>query len=143
MLSSGVYRAPTLPGLNVQGNFSATGTKTALVSLPDGRSVAFYAVESPENWFEDFGAGQLKKGTALVKLDPDFIKSVNSDMAYSVYVTPDGPCGDLYVSKKTPTQFEIRQTGHSTCNTDFDYRVIARRRGFEKMRLGEVKPTIQ
>jgi hypothetical protein len=143
MLSSGVYRSSTLQGLTVDGNLLVTGTKSASVSLPDGRRVAYYAVESPENWFEDFGTGQLRKGTAVVKLDPDFIKAVNSDMKYSVYITPDGPCGDLYVSEKAPTQFEIRQVGHLACNADFDYRIVARRRGFEKIRMEEVKPTVQ
>jgi hypothetical protein len=147
--SNVVYRPSAFPGLtvngsaNISGNLVVTGSKSAKVSLPDGRSVAYYAVESPENWFEDFGTGQLKKGTAVVKLDPDFINSVNSNMKYSVYITPDGPCGDLYVSKKTATQFEIRQAGHSTCSASFDYRIVARRRGFEKIRMEELKPSVQ
>jgi hypothetical protein len=31
-------------------------------------------MESPEHWFEDFGAARLKNRRATVKLDADFAK---------------------------------------------------------------------
>jgi hypothetical protein len=43
--------------LYVQGNFVATGTKSALVETASYGKRQLYAIESPENWFEDFGGG--------------------------------------------------------------------------------------
>ena len=53
--------------IDVSGNLSCTGTKSAVVPVDGGaRKVALYAVESPENWFEDFGSGQLSNGAVTV-----------------------------------------------------------------------------
>jgi hypothetical protein len=47
------------------------------VALADNRVVELYAMQSPENWFEDFGSGQLHDGVATVVLDPTFALAVN------------------------------------------------------------------
>ena len=53
------------------GNLACTGSKSAVVPVDDGtRHVALYAVEAPENWFEDFGSATLSNGKAVVSLGP-------------------------------------------------------------------------
>ena len=47
--------------------------------------VALSAIESPKNWFEDFGSAQLVNGVAVVALDPDFIQTVNTGMDYKSF----------------------------------------------------------
>lgn len=120
------------------GNMGCTGTKSAVVPLRDGREVALYAVESPENWFEDFGSGQLKAGAATVVLDPEFAQTVNSSVEYHVFVTPNEECRGLYVSGKTSSSFEIRELNGGTSNIAFDYRVVARRKGYERLRMQDL-----
>jgi hypothetical protein len=46
----------------VTGNLTVVGTKSAAVPFPDGTQRVLYCMESPELWFEDFGAAKLKGG---------------------------------------------------------------------------------
>jgi len=47
------------------GNLNCTGAKHALVPIDGGqRKVALAAIESPKNWFEDFGSAQLSSRIA-------------------------------------------------------------------------------
>jgi hypothetical protein len=101
------------------------------------RKVALYAVEAPENWFEDFGSGQLSNGTATVSLEPTFRQTVNTDTDYHVFLTPSGDSHGLYVAQKTPTSFEVREQGGGTSSIAFDYRIVARRKGYEQIRLAD------
>jgi hypothetical protein len=125
-------------GVQINGDLNVTGAKSSLAKLENGQVVALYAVESPENWFEDFGTAQLEKGVATVKLDSLFAQTVNVGMEYLIFLTPTGNCGGLYVAQKTPTTFEVRELRGGKSNIAFDYRIVARRRGFETVRLKEV-----
>jgi hypothetical protein len=120
------------------GNMGCTGTKSAVVPLNDGRQVALYAVEAPENWFEDFGSGELRAGTATINLDAEFVQTVNASVAYHVFVTPNGDCRGLYVAAKTASSFEVRELNGGQSNISFDYRVVARRKGYEKLRMQDL-----
>jgi hypothetical protein len=101
------------------------------------RQVALYAVEAPENWFEDAGAGQLSNGSAVVALEPTFAQTVNSGVEYHVFLTPKGDCEGLYVTHETATGFEVRELRGGHSNIAFDYRVMARRKGYESVRLAD------
>jgi len=133
-----IFTVDSAGNLSIAGNFTAGGTKSAVVPVSGGRKVALYAVESPENWFEDFGAGQLQAGTARIDLDPLFIETVNTDAAYHVFLTPNGDCQGLYVELKTARGFQVRELGNGSSAVKFDYRVVARRKGYETVRLQEV-----
>jgi hypothetical protein len=121
-----------------RGNFACTGTKSAIVPISNQKKVALYAVESPENWFEDFGSGNLVSGTATVKLDPVFAETVNLGAEYHVFLTPKGDCKGLFVTSETPGSFEVREIGSGQSGVKFDYRIVARRRGFETVRLADM-----
>src|SRR5580658_1736028 len=124
--------------IDVSGDLTCTGTKSAVVPVDGGsRNVALYAIEGPENWFEDAGSGQLSNGAALVNLDPVFGQTVNTGMEYHVFLTPNGDCKGLYVSQKTPTSFEVRELGGGTSGIAFDYRIMAKRKGYETIRLAD------
>jgi hypothetical protein len=122
--------------MDVSGNLSCTGSKSAVVPVDEGtRKVALYAVEAPENWFEDFGSGQLSNGSAVVHLESIFAQTINSGVEYHVFLTPTEDCRGLYVSKKTADGFEVHEIGGGTSSAGFDYRVVARRKGYEDIRL--------
>ena len=93
-----------------------------------------YALESPEVWFEDFGSGLLVNGVAHVSIDPLFAATVKLD-DYHVFVTPLGDCQGLYVTNKTSTGFEVHELGGGTADIAFDYRLVAKRLGYETERL--------
>lgn len=122
---------------DVLGNLFCSGSKSAVVPVDQNRMVALYAVESPENWFEDYGGGTLVNGAATVTLDAVFAQAVNTEMAYRVFLTPNGDCRGLYVASKTATSFDVRELGGGHANIDFDYRIIAKRKGYENIRLAD------
>ena len=124
--------------MDVSGNLTCTGSKSAVVSVDGGtRKVALYAVEAPENWFEDFGSGQLDHGAATVHFEATFAQTVNSDIEYHVFLTPTGDCKGLYVTNKAGDSFEVRELGGGTSSIGFEYRIMARRKGYEDIRLAD------
>jgi hypothetical protein len=130
--------------IDVSGNLTCNGDLVganieAVVSAGGGaRKVALYAMQSPENWFEDFGSGALTNGAATITLDPAFTQTVNTGTEYHVFLTPNGDSKGLYVSQKTVTSFEVREQGGGTSSVAFDYRIVAKRVGYEKIRLADV-----
>ncbi len=92
-----------------------------------------YAIESPQNWFEDFGSAELVSGMATVMIEPIFAQTVNLS-EYHVFLTPLGDC-PLYVARKTPASFTVEAMGGQSCSIAFDYRLVARRLGYEHIRL--------
>jgi hypothetical protein len=129
--------------LHVVGNFTATGTKAALVETNSFGKRQLYAIESPENWFEDFGNAKLIDGQAVIQLDPVFAETVNTKEEYHVFLTPKGDCEGLYVANQTPTFFEVKELKKGKSNIAFDYRLVAKRKGYEKARLAKVEEISQ
>jgi hypothetical protein len=123
------------------GNMTAAGTKSAVVETETHGRRLLYAMESPQNWFEDFGGGQLKDGQATIAFEPIFAETVNLAEPYRVFLTPLGDC-PLYVAEKTPASFTVRAIGGQPCDIAFDYRVVALRKGYENLRL-EIPEAIQ
>jgi hypothetical protein len=94
-------------------------------------------VQSAENWFEDAGSGQLHNGSARIALDPTFAQTVNTAVEYHVFLTPNGDCKGLYVDQKTATSFDVHELGGGTSSVGFDYRIMAKRSGYERVRLAD------
>jgi hypothetical protein len=124
--------------IDVGGNLGCNGSKSAVVPVDGGtRKVALYAVEAPENWFEDFGSARLSEGSAVISMESVFAQTVNTDLEYHVFLTPKGDCKGLYVTNETAESFEVRELGGGTANVAFDYRIVARRKGYETIRLAD------
>jgi hypothetical protein len=130
----GVHGQGSICGVYYQGGLAGTGTKSAIVATEDYAWRHLYAVESPELWFEDFGTAQMAGGQAIVGIEPIFAQTVNLSDTYHVFLTPLGDCG-LFVSQKSLTSFAVQALGGQACNIAFDYRIIARRLGYEDHRL--------
>jgi hypothetical protein len=123
--------------LVVNGNFTVTGgAKSVAVPFPDGSHRRLYCVESPENWFEDFGFGELSDGEARVQLEDGFRSVVDSD-AYHVFITEYEDNNALYVAERTSTGFLVRTKGSKASGT-FSYRVVAKRRDITAPRFDTV-----
>ena len=68
--------------INASAQLHCDGGIGAIVQLDSGnRKVAMAGIESPENWFEDFGSAQLVNGVAVIQLDRDFIQTVSTEKA--------------------------------------------------------------
>jgi hypothetical protein len=72
------------------------------------------------------------------RLEPAFASTVNTGEAYRVFLTPNGDSKGLYVASKTAAGFEVREQGGGTSNISFDYRIVAKRQGYESVRLEDV-----
>jgi hypothetical protein len=117
------------------GDTTATGTKSAAVHMQDGSMVKVFSVESPEVWFEDYGSDRLTGGMVTVSLEEKFAQTVNLSKGYHVFLTPKGDCKGLYVTNETETGFEVREMGGGGSSVEFDYRIVAHRKGYEDIRL--------
>jgi len=121
------------------GNLNCSGTVGGVVKADGGlKQVSVHAVQSPENWFEDFGSATLTNGAATVALDPTFASTVNTMIDYHVFLTPNGDCNGLYVGRKSANSFEVRELAGGKSNVAFDYRIVAKRAGYENQRLEDV-----
>jgi len=135
----GVYgRSSSTSGYGVyfQGGLAGTGVKSAIVETDDFGWRHLYAMESPQNWFEDFGQATLVAGEVVVPIEEVFAQTVNLDEDYHVFLTPLGDC-PLYVAEKSDSSFTVRAHEGADCETSFDFRVIAPRLDFEDLRLKE------
>jgi hypothetical protein len=120
------------------GNLNCSGSKNAIVPLDGGkRKVAMSAIEAPVNWFEDAGSARLVNGSAVVSLDADFMQTVNTDLEYHVFLTPRGDCKGLYIGQQTHAAFEVHELGGGNSSIRFDYRIMALRKNYEKVRFAD------
>jgi hypothetical protein len=124
--------------IDSNGHLNCRSVTTTAAVAGGQRQVALYAMQSPQHWFEDFGAGRLENGAVTIALDPTFAETVNGASEYHVFLTPQGDCRGLYVSQKTASGFEVRELGGGRSGVAFDYRIVALRRGFETVRLEDV-----
>jgi len=121
----------------VGGNLMVAGSKAALVQTASYGKREVYAVESPGEWFEDFGDARLVRGRAVIPIDLVFGETITTGHAYHVFLTANGPCS-LYIERKQPNAFTVKELrGSRTCS--FDYRIVAKRKGYENVRLAEIR----
>jgi hypothetical protein len=126
-------------GFGSGGSLACTGQVKSLADAGNGtRKVETYSMQSPENWMEDFGSGVLERGVATIKIDPTFAETVSQTADYHVFLTATGDSKGLYVIRKTAASFEVRESGGGVSSLAFDYRIVAKRRGFEAQRHVDV-----
>jgi len=125
-------------GVYSNGTLGTTAATASIVGTRDYGWRQVYAMESPGNWFEDFGASRLSGGEARVELESVFAQTVALSEGYHVFLTPLGDCA-LYVSEKNERGFVVKivggSAGSATSDVAFDYRIVAKRSGYEAKRL--------
>jgi hypothetical protein len=90
-----------------------------------GRHVLAFASESTSPTLEDFGTASMTRGVANVQIEPTFASTIDRKRSYYVFLTPLGVTRGLYVSLKTPSAFQVRETQGGRSNLGFDYRIVA------------------
>ncbi|MCB9784085.1 MAG: hypothetical protein H6751_14065 [Candidatus Omnitrophica bacterium] len=119
-------------GLEVVG-----GAKSAVVPTSQGQR-ALYTEEAAEVWFTDYGIGHLENGRAVIPIDSLFAETVNLEEPYHVFVQlNDSESEGVAVEEKTATSFTVVELRSGDSNAEFSYRIVAKRRGFEEVRLEE------
>jgi hypothetical protein len=125
-------------GVWSEGTLGTSGATVSVVGTRDHGWRKVYAMESPSNWFEDFGSARLSGGEARVAIEPVFAQTVALGDGYHVFLTPLGDCA-LYVAEKNERGFVVKivggAAGSGASDIAFDYRIVAKRVGYEAKRL--------
>ncbi len=123
----------------IEGDFTATGMKSAAVPGSDGELRRVFCLESPDSIFEDFGRDRLVNGRGVVRFDPEFRAIIRGDK-YEIFLTPLADCKGLYVSSMDRQGFEVHEVGGGTSTLQFSYRVAGKRKDVaDEKRLERVK----
>jgi len=138
----GVYGRTLSPsgyGVYYEGGLGGSGAMRTIVRTSQGPT-AIEAVTATGNWIEDFGEGQLVNGRCHVELDPLFLETVTIDESnpMKVFVELCGNCKGVYVEKGF-SHFDVVELQNGRSSITFDYRVVAKRKGFEDNRLDYCK----
>ncbi|HEY0994971.1 MAG TPA: hypothetical protein VGD77_03170 [Gemmatimonadaceae bacterium] len=118
--------------LQINGNYAATGTKTAIVPTSTGMR-KMYTEEATEVWFTDYGFGKLEAGEVFVPLEGTFSETINTAQPYHVFLQSYGDA-ELVVTKRTAQGFVVKAR-NGEAGAEFSYRVVARRKGHEAERM--------
>lgn len=112
------------------------GTKSASVGTEWGNQL-LYCTESPEVWFEDIGRGTLNNGMATIELDSIFkqVTFIDAEHPIHVFIQLEGECEEVFVTPGT-TSFTVKEKNNGQSNTNFSYRVMAKRVNFQDHRYG-------
>ena len=140
-VNSNVLRATGKGGscaVSSHGDLSCTGQVKTLATTSGARKLETYVVHSPENWVEDFGSGTLQNGSTTILIGSMFAEVANTAVDYHILLTPRGDTRTLFVTNLSASSFEVHESGHGTSTVAFDYRIVARRKGYEGQRLNDV-----
>lgn len=120
--------------LMVNGNLTASGSKSRVVQTANYGKRLMNAVESADAFFEDFGTAMTDaEGFCEVRLDDIFLETVNTDYDYHVFLTTysDDYAAKASIYSKSKDRFIVCGTPY----TRFDWRVSAKQRGYEDTRM--------
>lgn len=106
-----------------------TGTVSTIVTDTKGKKVVLHAPETPEIYFQDYGAGKLVNGKAHIQLDPILTKNivVNEKHALQVFIQLNGDCKGVFVTNRTATGFDVTELQGGTSNIEFTWSITANR----------------
>jgi len=122
-------------GVMIVGDYTATGLKHALVPVgSEWRKL--YCEEAAEVFFTDYGGGTMTNGHGHVELDPTFLQTVTIDSLnpMRVFIQMNTQISGVYVVKGL-TGFDVFENGTGRSEGAFDYRVVAKRKGYESVRM--------
>lgn len=116
---------------NVQGNYSATGSKSRLAQTENYGERLLYCVETPSPIFSDMGSGVIDSdGYCYVSIDDVFSETARTDISYQVFLQACG-AGSLYVESKASTHFVVcGEPGLA-----FDWEIKAKQAEYENLRF--------
>ncbi|NSW46624.1 MAG: hypothetical protein HPY79_12515, partial [Bacteroidales bacterium] len=132
------YNPTTTSGNAVyySGGLAGSGTKSCVMRTSQGPK-ALYCLESPENYFEDYGTARLVNGRARIDIDPLFLETItiNNDNPYKVFIQMIDEIPNNVHIVKHDHYFEVVENNNGTSNAEFDWRLLAKRKGYENLRL--------
>ena len=131
----GISTSPSGYGVYYIGGIGGSGMMRNIITTSRG-ATALDVVTATGNWVEEFGSSQLIEGRADITLDPLYLETVTIDASnpMKVFVQLGGPSNGVYVEKNT-TGFSVIELNDGESSIPFDYRIVAKKKGFENHRL--------
>jgi hypothetical protein len=126
----------------LRGSLTQHGTPLVAHTNAFGGEVGAFSPQQTTQTMEDVGESQLIAGRAYVRLAPDFAATIDRQVNYLVFITPQGDSHGLYVTQKTPAGFEVRENGNGASSIAFDYRIVAKPYGELSKRLPMLRPEV-
>lgn len=126
--------------LVVNGSLNVTGApKNAAVKIGENDYRGLHAEESTGAWFSDYGTGHLTNGRASISIEEIYLKTVtiNTEHPMKVFIQLNDETNGVYVIKHD-RYFEVIENSGGTSNATFDWRVVAKRKDFEDLRLPKI-----
>jgi hypothetical protein len=124
---------------NDTGGIEASGGFSDAVPCRQGcsktRRVVSYAAQTSEPTLDDVGEATLREGHARVAIDAALANVMDATRPYVVMLTPEGDAGTLYVTNRTPSGFDVRESHAGRSSIGFAYRIVAHPYGRIEQRL--------
>jgi hypothetical protein len=120
------------------GNVRTSGLLYSAGSCASGcarRREQSYGATAAVPTIEDTGEARLIGGSANVAIDPAFANAIDARQGYVVLITPEGDTRGLFVARRTPVSFSIRETMGGRSTIGFGYRIVAHPYGITERRL--------
>jgi hypothetical protein len=112
--------------IDANGNLLTRGSIKQILRSLAGITLETFAVVSNDPIIQFTGAVQLVNGRATVYFDhlDEAIKSIIRGDRYQVFLTPNSPIGNLYVTNKSTTSFDIVEVNGNSSSV-IDWMVLA------------------
>ncbi|MEP6676596.1 MAG: hypothetical protein ABJA78_15650 [Ferruginibacter sp.] len=112
-----------------QYKINGSGSVSTVVKDQKGGLITLHATETPEIYFQDYGAGKLINGRVHIDIDPLFEKNivVNESHPLRVFIQPEGDCKGVYITNKTAKGFDVVELNNGTSNINFQWTIICNR----------------
>jgi len=119
--------------VNGNGDVYYRGTIGTFMRTSRG-DVHAYGASATTPTVEDVGSAGLRGGSARVRLDPAFARSIDGS-SYHVFLTPGGDTRGLFVAERDNDGFVVRETQGGHGSLSFDYRIVATQSGHATDRM--------
>jgi len=126
--------------LIVDGDLSATGSKTAKQPTDNYGERYLYARESPEVRYIDEGEGKLVNGECKINIDPIFLECIEPNTKNTPWLVHLTPMADiqLYVDEIGENYIFVRSA--EAVSARFFWSLSCVRKGFAGIRLEQIEP---
>ncbi len=120
------------------GNVFYHGTISGFLRTTRG-NIRAYGASSTTPSVEDVGSAELRNGSARVRLDPVFARSIDGS-TYHVFLTPGGDTRGLFVAERDGDGFVVKESQGGRSSITFDYRIVATQSGHTTDRMAFASP---
>ena len=129
ILAGSSYPAYFNTNVQINGSYTATGSKNSLQSTEHYGERLINAYETAEYYFGDIGSGTIKYGECIVWIDDILQECINTDVEYHVFTQVYH--GSITRIERYKNYFIV----HGEDNTEFSWELKAKRIGYENVRL--------